>query len=140
MSQDRIASGLKQVCKDTRNNENHHIFQDRLISLANGSFVSAFSNKIGLQSFRITNLQFRNQRQLLTWMHSCSFHEFPHHHLHPPPPHDHTARAAQKQAMYRSTSNWFLEVSTSNIGCLTVYGPPQIIQFSLLDDHHSQEA
>jgi hypothetical protein len=74
-------------------------------------------------------------------MHSCSFQEFPHHHhLHPPPPHDHTARAAQKQAMYRSTSNWFLEVSTSNIGCLTVYGPLHISQFSLLDDHHSQEA
>jgi hypothetical protein len=93
------------------------------------------------QASDFTNLQFRNQRQLLTWTHSCSFHEFPHHHhLHPPPPHDHTARAAQKQAMYRSTSNWFLEVSTSNIGCLTVYGPLQISQFSLLDDHHSQEA
>lgn len=52
MSQDRIASGLKQVCKDTRNNENHHMFQDSLISLANGSFVSAFSNIFGLPSFR----------------------------------------------------------------------------------------
>jgi hypothetical protein len=139
MSQDRIASGRKQVCKDTRNNENHHMFQDRLIPLANGSLSVLSLIILVCQASDFTNLQFRNQRQLLTWMHSCSFHEFPHHHLQPPPPHDHTARAAQMQAMYRSTSNWFLEVSTSNIGCLTVYGPPQISHFSLLDDHHSQE-